>query len=495
MKKLLLPLLLLAIGAAAVACSEHYAPGEGDYNNGTYPTPPPAPSGNQFADYGENPFIEAATQSKSSFSVDADGASYATIRALINNGQDVPKEAVRIEEMLNYFNFDYPDAVEPHKLSFSHELAYCPWDGEHLLLRLGLKGQEIAVENWAPANYVFLIDVSGSMNSATKLGLLKRGLLLLTEQLRPEDRVSIVTYSGRVDVLLEGEAGDNYDAISKAIEQLKAGGVTNGGDALNTAYRIAKSCYIEGGNNRIIVGTDGDFNMGVTSQESLVEIVKRELENGIYLSVLGFGLGNLNDSMMEQLAANGNGVYDYIDSEEQMIKVFAQERNRMQAVTKDAKVQVEFNPEYVLSYRLIGYENRVMSNEDFENDETDAGEIGTGQTITALYEVVPLVGTSPDMKIASCTVNYKDLDENNLTFQHDIDGSADFATPELKWAASLAAWGMIMRESPYAGTADIALVKSLAEAGAASASVAKVDPYGWRKAHLELLDKWIAAEK
>lgn len=491
--------MLLTIAVAVVGCST----GMSDYESGGYY---PGYSedysgGDNFTDYGENGFIDTAAQPNSTFSVDADGASYAVMRAYLNKrGTLPPAAAVRVEEMINYFTYDYPNPEAGHTVGLSHELTQCPWAPDNLLLRVGLKGQEIAPEEMPANNYVFMVDVSGSMNSYDKLDLLKEGLRALAECLTERDRVSLVTYSGEVKVLLEGVAGNDYPTISAAISKLNANGVTNGGDALVKAYELARGCYIEGGNNRVIIGTDGDFNVGMTSHEEIVAFIEGQLEHNIYLSVMGFGLGNLNDSMMEQMAAHGNGTYDYIDSKEQMLKVYINERSRLLAVAKDTKVQVGFNPEVVGKWRLVGYENRVMSEEDFEDTKKDAGEIGAGQTITALYELIPAVRTQERTEggavgeLATCRVNYKEAASGaDLSLELPVESEAvalSDASSEIKWAASVAAMGMLTRNSEYKGEATVEMVLDLADEGVVGPSVQRADPHHYRIQHLALLDVW-----
>lgn len=508
MKHTLRQTILITLAAiASIGCASNYednfflGDGSGAYEE-NYPQ-----GGDQFTDYGENGFMVTATNPNSTFSVDADGASYSVLRAYLNRYDNLPpKAAIRTEEMLNYFTFDYPEPTNGHTVSLSHELTQCPWNEEHLLLRVGLKGAELTNEA-LPSNYVFMIDVSGSMASNDKLPLLKQGLRALAESLTAQDRLSIVTYSGNVEVLLEGVAGNNYDEISQAIDRLSAGGVTNGGKALVMAYNLAKACYIEGGNNRVIIGTDGDFNVGMTSTEELVEYVEQQLESNIYLSVMGFGLGNLNDAMMESLAGHGNGTYNYIDCTEQMVKVYIHERHQLQAVSKDTKIKVAFDPAMVEKWRLIGYENRVMSEEEFEDTKKDAGEIGAGQTITALYELIPtstaveeqaLSSTGANL-LASCEVRYKESvndTEHNLLLNIEPTATPLLeASSEIKWAASLAAMSMLSRGSEYAGSATVEMVSNLAREGAEGPSAASADPYGYRQAHLALLDKWADAIK
>ena len=309
----------------------------------------------------ENDFIRTADNNVSTFSIDADGASYAYMRRCIRQGFLPGSNTVRIEEYLNYFTFDYPEPTGDHTVAINGEVGECPWNETHKLIRLGIKGKSLKPSQMPAANYVFLIDVSGSMNSADKIQLLKTGLITLTDRLNPTDRVSIITYSGQVNRLLESTLVSDSETIKDAISKLKASGSTAGGEAMKMAYEEALANYIEGGNNRIIMGTDGDFNVGVTSTEELVEMVKEHGSKGIYLTVCGFGTGNLNDSMMEQISNHGNGTYEYIDSEDELTKVFVNERSKFQAVANDSKVQVTFDKEKIESYRLIGYENKLLT--------------------------------------------------------------------------------------------------------------------------------------
>lgn len=446
--------------------------------------PPETEGGDKYEEYADNPFIKTADQNKSTFSVDADGASYANMRRYIMSGALPPIPSVRIEEFLNYFTFDYKNPTDGNKVALNAESSVCPWNKEHRLIRLGLKGQSIAESAMPEANFVFLIDVSGSMNSNDKLPLLKSGLKTLVDQLKPTDRISIVTYSGKVKRILESTLVSDASKIKSAISSLTASGSTAGGAAMKMAYEEALANYIDGGNNRVIMGTDGDFNVGVTSTDELVEMVQDYAEKGIYLTICGFGRGNLNDSMMESISNHGNGTYEYVATEDDMTKVFVNERSEFLAVANDTKIQITFDKDKIESYRLIGYENRVLNNEDFENDAKDAGEIGAGQTITALYEVVPLEkGSADEGVLAVFDVRYKKaLGEESVALSLDVvptDASA--LSSEFSFAAGVAAYGMLLRESPYKGEATYVMARELAEEGL------EFDQYGYRADFVDVI--------
>jgi Ca-activated chloride channel family protein len=342
-------------------------------------------------------------------------------------------------------------------------------------------------EQLPATNYVFLIDVSGSMNSPDKLGILKAGFTKLTEVLGAQDRVAVVTYSGSVSVLLPSTHGDQKDNIRKAIKKLSAGGSTAGGAAIEMAYDIAERNFIPGGNNRIILGTDGDFNVGVSTDEQLTELIEGQRDKGIYITVLGVGGGNLNDSMMEKVANKGNGTYEYIDNASQIEKVFVKERSKFYAAAKDCKIQITFDPSQVEKYRLIGYENRVMSEEDFDDDTKDAGDIGVGQTVTALYEILPAESASGD-PYASLEVRYKKPGENESILlssdvNYHIHNTMDNNIPvETNFAAGVAAFGMLLKESEYAGSADKEMILSLCRGGLG------FDPHGYRRDFIDLVE-------
>lgn len=342
-----------------------------------------------YQDIADNEFESPKKAPLSTFSVDVDRASYANMRRYINDGYFPPQSAIRVEELINYFNYDYPQPEGDHPLSITTELAECPWNKERKLALIGIQGKEINMDDAPASNLVFLLDVSGSMNSADKLGLLKKGLKLLVEQMREEDKIAIVVYAGAAGVVLNSTHGDEKNKIKSALNKLSAGGSTAGGAGIQLAYKIAKKNFIEGGNNRIILASDGDFNVGPSSQDELVKLIEKERKGGVFLSVLGFGTGNLRDQMMEQVADHGNGNYNYIDNILEAKKVLVSEMGgTLFTIAKDVKVQAEFNPKLVKSYRLVGYVNRLLADEDFNNDKKDAGEMGSGHTVTVMYELI-----------------------------------------------------------------------------------------------------------
>lgn len=472
---------LVAVGCSEIeyglnnsASEAMYRNGAGDWAGG---------EGDRYTDFGENPFIKTWEDPVSTFGIDADGASYANMRGYESDGYKIPPEAVRVEEFINYFNFDYPESTAEN-VSLHTETAVCPWNEEHYLLRIGLKGKGLNGDP-PPANFVFLIDVSGSMDSEDKIDVLKSGFKRLAEQLTEKDRVAIVTYSGKVEVALRSVEGSETRKIKNAIDDLRAGGSTAGGAALEMAYEIAEENYIEGGNNRIVLGTDGDFNVGVTSTEALIEMVQDNRDLGIYLTILGVGHGNLNESMMEQVANNGDGNYEYVDNGDQIYKVFVQEYDKFFTVAKDAKIQVTFDSLSVDSYRLIGYENRVLEDAEFEDDTADAGEIGATQTITALYQVIPQAGNLAPF--GSIEFRYKRPGENvSRLLSVSMDNSRkEFGTSSenMRFAASLAGFGMLLKNSDYKGNLSFDDVKQWAN-GARS-----YDPYGFREEYIGLIDK------
>lgn len=411
------------------------------------------PGGDRFDKFTDNPFIKTADEKVSTFSVDADGASYAYMRRNLMEGRHPVKESVRIEEFLNYFTFDYEEPQDGKAVAINSEVGPCPWNETHHLLRLGIKGKSLPESEVPVANFVFLIDVSGSMDSNDKLPLLQKSLTTMVDYLNPKDRIAIVTYAGGVQKLLASTPASEASKIKAAINSLSAYGSTAGGAGMKMAYEEALENFIKDGNNRVIMGTDGDFNVGVTSTDELLEMVQNYAGKGIYLTVCGFGLGNLNDAMMEKISNKGNGTYHYIDSEGEMTKVFVNERARFVAVANDGKAQVTFDPAMVESYRLIGYENRVLREEDFENDKKDAGEIGAGQTVTALYEIVPGKDWGTRKPLAKFGFRYKEqLGGESVPLESAVttdDGSR--LTPNLAFAAGIASYGMLLRHSEHAG--------------------------------------------
>ncbi len=450
--------------------------------------PPYDPAGEGYNEIIENPFIEVAEEPTSTFSIDADGGSYSNVRRFLNDGILPPPDAVRTEELINYFDYDYAGPQGEHPIALNGEVSRCPWETAHKLIRIGIKGKEIPQDEVPPANLVFLIDVSGSMNAANKLGLLKEGFKLLVEELRPEDRVAIVTYAGNAGVALPSTPGTDKAAMLDAIESLQSGGSTAGAQGIVTAYEIAQQNFIQGGNNRVILGTDGDFNVGVSSQEGLIELIESKRDLGIFLTVLGFGTGNYQDGKMEQLANNGNGTYEYIDNLVQARKVFVEEMGKLYTVAKDVKVQVTFNSSLVEAYRLIGYENRVLDNEDFEDDSKDAGEIGSGQTITALYEIKPANGGS-SLQQPSFTIDFRykhpDEDQSQELSLDILDENYSFnqASESMRFAAGAASFGLLLRDSAYKGSTSYeAIVEWISGATV-------YDPNGYREELVELVYK------
>ena len=373
-----------------------------------------------------------------------------------------PLGAIRTEELINYFELDYDFEDTAHPISLNGEVSVCPWNTENKLVRIGLKGKDIP--QLPASNFVFLIDVSGSMGTEDKLELLKSGFKLLVDELSADDRVAIVTYAGAAAVILEATAGDEKQKIKDAIDQLGAGGGTAGAKGIVTAYEIAEANFVENGNNRIVVGTDGDFNIGISSQEDLITLIEEKRDLGVFLTVLGVGRGNLNDAALEQIANNGNGTYEYIDNIEQLRKVFIYEYDKFFTVAKDVKIQVAFNPENVSAYRLIGYENRLLATEDFEDDSEDAGELGANQNVTALYEIVPM--DNPDFRdVPTFTIDFRYKEPTSdvstplelLIFDegYAFNESSDF----MKWTASVSAFSMLLMNSDYKGTCDYEQLK------------------------------------
>lgn len=442
----------------------------------------------QYNEYEENPFVSVAEQPVSTFSVDADGGAYSNMRRFLVAGQEVPKAAIRTEELMNYFNYNYPEPEGDHSISLNGEVSQCPWTAENKLIRIGLKGKAIPKEQLPAANLVLLIDVSGSMGSKDKLELLKSGFIEFVNQLRPQDKLAIVTYAGNAGLVLGSTSGSEKSLIIQKIESLGSGGSTAGAEGIITAYEIAKENFVAGGNNRVILGSDGDFNVGPSSQEELIALIEKKRDEGIFLTVVGVGRGNLNDAMMEQVANHGNGNYEYLDSFEQARKVFVEEWGKFYTVAKDVKVQVEFNPELVEAYRLIGYENRLLEEEDFEDDTKDAAEIGADQSITALYEIVPKETSSTEV-VPSFSIDFRykqpTADDSRALTLNVIDYGHSFgqASEDMRFAASLAGLGMHIRESAFKGNLSLDAIRQWA-AGASS-----FDPYGYKKKHLELLQK------
>ena len=425
----------------------------------------------------ENRFRRVEADPLSTFSIDVDTASYANVRRFITDGMLPPAGAIRIEELVNYFRFDYPQPSANEPFSITTELTPCPWNPRHRLALIGLQGRELKDREPSPRNLVFLIDVSGSMMPPDKLPLVRTAMRMLTDVLTERDRVAIVVYAGASGLVLRSTTGEHKDRIHQALAQLEAGGSTNGASGIRLAYQVARSNFIVGGVNRVILATDGDFNVGVTNQSELVSLIERERESGVFLSVLGVGTGNLKDSTMEKLADKGNGNYSYLDTLHEARKVLVREAGAtLDTIAKDVKIQVEFNPRAVFAYRLIGYENRLLKNEDFNDDKKDAGEIGAGHSVTALYEVVPVgvtVSTSdvdplkyqretrPTRAAASgelltVKVRYKapDGDTSRLLTRVVMNTPASMSA-NVGFASAVAEFGMVLRGSPDSGDASV----------------------------------------
>ncbi|MBU1355425.1 MAG: von Willebrand factor type A domain-containing protein [Candidatus Edwardsbacteria bacterium] len=455
----------------------------------------------------ENRFLEVVQNPLSTFSIDVDPASYANVRRFLNYGQMPPKDAVRIEEMINYFDYDYPLPDDGRPFSVITDASPCPWNNGHRLVRIGIKGKEIPRDKLPPTNLVFLIDVSGSMQSPDKLPLLKSAFKMLVNQLRPADRIAIAVYASSEGLALPSTSGKNKKAILDVLDKLEAGGCTAGAAGIQLAYRTAKENFIKGGNNRVILATDGDFNVGVSSTSELIRMIEQKREEGIFLSVLGFGSGNLKDSRMEQLADKGNGNYAYIDNITEAKKVLVnQMAGTLFTIAKDVKIQVEFNPARVKAYKLIGYENRMLNKEDFNDDKKDAGELGVGHTVTALYELVPAgskekISKVDDLKYQKVTpkpnsnfsgelmtvkLRYKDPDGNKsrLITKAIYDDKAEMAKmPEdLRFASAVAEFGLLLRDSEHKGNSSYRQVLELARSSRGN------DTEGYRAEFIKLVE-------
>ena len=463
--------------------------------------------GERYAEISENPFLETVRAPLSTFSIDVDTAAYSNVRRFLNEGSLPPKDAVRIEEMVNYFEYDYPQPAGDLPFSVNTEVAACPWNAKHKIVQIGLQGKKVSLDNVPPSNLVFLIDVSGSMASPDKLPLLKQGLKMMVDQLGPKDRVAIVVYAGASGLALDSTSSNFSRVIKAALDNLEAGGSTNGGQGIKLAYQVAQDNFIADGNNRVILATDGDFNLGLTGDGELVSLIEQKRRSNIFLSVLGFGSGNLNDSMMEKLADKGNGNYAYIDSQDEARKALGQQvAGTLYTIAKDVKIQVEFNPAKVAGYRLIGYENRLLADRDFNDDQKDAGEIGAGHSVTALYEVVPAgqnienpgvdelrysqvepSDTKFNAELLTVKLRYKqpEGDESKLLTMGllDRDNAFENASENLRFASAVAGFGMILRDSNYKGNANLSSIWQIANSARGN------DLKNYRGEFLELIEK------
>lgn len=455
----------------------------------------------------DNEFLSPTENPLSTFSIDVDEAAYSNVRRFIQTGSLPPAGAVRIEEMLNYFDYQYPKPENDQPFSVNTEISDCPWNVAHRLVHIGLQGKEIPVANLPRSNMVFLVDVSGSMDMENKLPLVKTSFKLLIEQLREDDKVAIVVYAGSAGLVLPSTNGSDKIRIKDAIENLHAGGSTAGGEGIKLAYKIAKENFITGGNNRVILATDGDFNVGVSSDDELVRMIEEERKSGIFLSVLGYGMGNYKDSKMQQLADKGNGNHFYIDNVNEAKKVLVKEfGSTLFAIAKDVKIQVEFNPQKVQAYRLIGYENRLLAAEDFNDDKKDAGELGSGHTVTALYEIIP-AGSKNEFPNSVDPLKYQSTRATNApAFSNEImniklrykepDGEVSklivhplidnhiplVSTSEnFRFSAAVAEFGLLLRDSKFKQGSNYAQVTALAQAAKG------MDKNGYRSEFLQLV--------
>ena len=462
----------------------------------------------EYSSFAENRFKDAKHDPLSTFSLDVDVASYSNVRRMINQGQKPAKDAVRIEQFINYFSYNFPNPTGQHPVNIITETQPCPWNKEHLLVRVGVKAKEVPSENIPASNFVFLIDVSGSMESINRLPLVKSSLKLLTNNLRDKDRVAIVVYAGAAGEVLPSTSGADKQKIFEALDGLSAGGSTAGGAGIELAYKVAQKNFIQGGNNRIILCTDGDFNVGVSSEKGLESLIEEKRKTGIYLTVLGYGMGNYKDSKLQTLSQKGNGNHAYIDNLQEANRVLVQEfGSTMYAVAKDVKMQVEFNPAYVNAYRLIGYESHLLNKEDFNDDTKDAGELGAGHTVTAFYEIIPVgvknsFGGVDDLKyqkplqtesfqgllnneMMTVKLRYKNLSSETskkmeipvLTTDKLKVPSADFS-----FASAVAMFGQLLRNSDFKGTSNYDDVVALARRGLGD------DKHGYRHEFVRLAE-------
>lgn len=465
---------------------------------------PGQPHSEETSNVTENKFMRPDREPLSTFSIDVDEAAYSHVRSYIQHGELPPPHTVRIEEMINYFDYTYPQPQNDDAFSITTELGECPWNSKHQLLHIGLKGKEIATDNLPPSNMVFLVDVSGSMSEPNKLPLVQASMKMLVQKLRPTDRVAIVVYAGSAGLVLPSTPGTEKNKIKNAIDQLEAGGSTAGGEGIELAYAEATKNFIREGNNRIILATDGDFNVGVSSEDELVRLIEKKRETGVFLSVLGFGRGNYMDNKMQLLADRGNGNHSYIDNLQEASKVLVKEfGSTLFTIASDVKIQVEFNPASVAGYRLIGYENRMLDDVDFNDDKKDAGEIGSGHTVTALYEIIPANGSPlvDDLKYQAVAkpVNANKIDElMTLKLRYKKPGesasklivhpvgtvqtSKSQLSDNFRFSAAVASYGMLLRHSSY--KADATFDNTIALAKKAKGT----DDEGYRNEFIKLVE-------
>jgi Ca-activated chloride channel family protein len=453
----------------------------------------------------ENGFKSPIREPLSTFSIDVDAASYSNVRRFINEGQKPVPDAVRIEELINYFDYDYPQPKNGHPFSIIYELGDCPWNSANKLLHIGLQGEKMMNDEVPPSNLVFLLDVSGSMDEPNKLPLLIKAMKLLVSQLRAQDRVAIVVYAGSSGLVLPSTSGNQKEKINTALERLQAVGSTAGSAGLKLAYQVAEENFMKDGNNRIILATDGDFNIGPSSNAEMERMIETYRNKGIFISVTGFGMGNYKDDKMEIIADKGNGNYAYIDNLMEAKKVFINEfSSTLYTIAKDVKIQIEFNPAYVKEYRLVGYENRLLNEEDFDNDRKDAGELGAGHTVTALYEIVPAKGNADQSRrlkyqqsdvlpeasvtneLATIKFRYKKPDSDKSILMTETIPHAALpigkTSENFRFSAAVAGFGMLLRESEYKGTMDYDQVLALARAAKG------LDKDGYRAEFIRLVE-------
>lgn len=456
----------------------------------------------------ENPFLAVRQEPLSTFSIDVDTAAYANVRRFIDQSRLPPKDAVRIEELINYFPYRYPEPEGPHPFAVHTETSVAPWSPNHRLVRIGIQGRRVDTSDLPPSNLVFLLDVSGSMNAPNKLPLLKAAFKLLVNQLRTQDRVAIVVYAGAAGLVLPSTPGSDKKTILDALDRLRAGGSTAGGAGIRLAYQVARENFLEGGNNRVILATDGDFNVGASSDAEMVRLIEEQRKHGVFLTVLGFGTGNYQDAKMQQIADHGNGNHAYIDSILEAKKVLVSEMGgTLLTIAKDVKIQIEFNPAKVKAYRLIGYENRLLRNQDFNDDTKDAGELGAGHSVTALYELIPAGSDEPvpgvdELKyqrteisptaeasdeLMTVKLRYKqpDGEKSQLIVHPVIDAHRPLAetSDDFRFASAVAEFGLLLRDSAHKGQASFDAVIERARAARGD------DPEGYRHDFVRLVEK------